>query len=88
VIFYNVRGGPIEFSYYVLYLVVGGLTRHLLLRKIPNTFLTLRDTGAFKEGTLERLMNSLPCSLYAFTDFTSGKRGKRYITWYSRQRYC
>jgi hypothetical protein len=57
--YYNFYGGPIEFSYYVLYLVVGGLTRHLLLSKIPSTFLTLRDTGAFKEGTLERLPNSL-----------------------------
>jgi hypothetical protein len=55
---YQKHATVIEFSYYALYLVVGGLTRHLLLTKIPATFLLLRDTGAFKEGAIDRLMKS------------------------------
>src|SRR5262249_51915506 len=58
VVIYQKHATVIEFSYYALYLVVGGLTRRLLLTKIPATFLHLRDTGAFKEGAMDRLMKS------------------------------
>jgi hypothetical protein len=56
--YYHNPGGIIEFSHYILYLVVGGLTKHLVLDKIPDTFLALRDAGALKEGTIERLVDS------------------------------
>jgi hypothetical protein len=54
----NTVGSVIELSYYPFYFVIGALTKHLTLRKIPHTLVTLRDTGALTQGAVERLLHS------------------------------
>ncbi|QRM33725.1 hypothetical protein [Microvirga sp. VF16] len=46
---------PIEISFYPMFIIVGGLTKSFLFKRVPGVFSRLRETGALDERAAQQL---------------------------------
>jgi hypothetical protein len=74
----------IEISFYPMFIVVGGLIKFFLLKKIPGVFSHLRETGALDERAAQQLAEDFTRRLNHPVGIIIGVAGGLSILWYYR----